>query len=81
DDLESLAYTLFKILRSCPSLPWNKPHVPVNSVCGVRCQVLAKKQIWSGARLAEGCDAASWQFLDEIRNLGFNEEPCYDRWE
>ena len=79
DDLESLAYTLFSILRGC--LPWDKPRLQSSTPRGVRRQVFAKKRAWSGARLAEGHDTAFGQFLDEIRGLGFNEAPSYDRWE
>jgi hypothetical protein len=78
DDLESLAYSLFSILRG--RLPWNKPHVHTSTPRSVRRHVYAKKRAWSGARLAEGYDEAFGQFLDEIRNLGFNEAPHYDRW-
>jgi hypothetical protein len=42
--------------------------------------VYAKKRAWSGARLTEGYDEAFGQFLDEMRNLEFNEAPHYDRW-
>ena len=78
DGLESLAYSLFSILRG--SLPWNKPHVHTSTPRGVRRHVYAKKRAWSGVRLAEGYDKAFGQFLDEIRNLEFNEAPQYDRW-
>jgi hypothetical protein len=30
--------------------------------------------------LAEGYTEAFGQFLDEMRNLGFDETPSYDRW-
>lgn len=79
DDLESLAYTLFSILRGC--LPWDKSHVHTSTPRGVRRQVLAKKQAWSGARLAEEYDPAFGQFLDEIRGLEFNETPPYGQWQ
>lgn len=67
----------FKILRGC--LPWNGPHT--SSTRGERRQVLAKKQALSGVRWAEDYGAASWQFFDHIRGLGFIEESCHDQWE
>jgi len=79
DDLESLAYTLFSILLG--NLPWHKPYVRTSTPRGERRQVLAKKQAWSGARLAEGYEVAFGQFLDEVRELEFNEMPSYDRWQ
>jgi hypothetical protein len=74
-----LAYTLFSILRG--SLPWDKSHVQTSTARGVRRHVFSKKLVWSSARLAEGYDAAFGQFLDEIRELDFNEEPSYGYWE
>jgi hypothetical protein len=78
DDLESLAYSLFSILRG--SLPWNKPHVHTCTPRSIRRHVYAKKQAWSGARLAERYDEVFGLFLDEIRKLEFDETPPYDRW-
>jgi hypothetical protein len=78
DDLESLAYSLFSILRG--NLPWNKSHVHASTPRNIRRYVYAKKRGWSGARLAEGYDEALGQFLDEMRNLEFHEAPHYDRW-
>ena len=78
DDLESLAYSLFHLLRG--SLPWDRPHVHTSTPKSVRRHVHAKKRAWSGARLAEGYNEAFGQFLDGMRNLGFDETPPYDRW-
>jgi hypothetical protein len=78
DDLESLAYSLFSILRG--HLPWNKPHVHTSTPRSIRRHVYAKKQAWSGARLAEGYDEVFGLFLDEIRKLEFDEAPPYDQW-
>ena len=78
DDLESLAYSLFSILRG--SLPWNNPRVHTSTPRSIRRHVYAKKQAWSGTRLAEGYDEVFGLFLDETRKLEFDETPPYDRW-
>ncbi|OAX43421.1 kinase-like protein [Rhizopogon vinicolor AM-OR11-026] len=65
DDLESLAYTLFSILRGC--LPWDKPHQCTSTSRGVRRQVLAKKLV----SRRNTCTAA----------LEFNETLSYNQWE
>jgi len=41
---------------------------------------MLKKLTWSNARLAEEYDAAFEQFLDEMRELDFSEEPSYGYW-
>ncbi|KAF9518123.1 hypothetical protein BS47DRAFT_1290005 [Hydnum rufescens UP504] len=79
DDLESLAYSLFSILLG--RLPWNKPHIATSTPRSVRRCVYATKRAWSGVRLSKGYDRAFGQFLDEIRNLGFDEMPLYNQWQ
>jgi hypothetical protein len=67
DDFETLAYTLFSILRNSRALSGR--------------QIFAKKLAWSGTRLAKEYDPVFGEFLDEIRGLGFDETPFYDGWE
>lgn len=69
DDLESLSYTIVKLLRG--SLPWNdeepEDHFRV-------------KNAWSGSLLCAGYPTVFGQFVDYTRGLSFSATPDYSRW-
>ena len=79
DNLESLAYTLFSILRGSP--PYHKLHIYTSTPWSIRHHVFVKKQDWPGVRLAEGYEEMFGQFLDETCNLEFDELPSYNQWQ
>lgn len=69
DDMESLAYTIIKLLRG--SLPW-KSNLPS--------EIPKTKQLWSGAALCQGYPSVFADFLEYTRNMGFDETPNYGKW-
>ncbi|KAJ6627617.1 kinase-like domain-containing protein [Mycena sp. CBHHK59/15] len=80
DDLESLAYTLFSVLRK-DGLPWDEPYPYSATPAFVRRQVREGKRAWSGEKLADGYEPLFGAFLDEARQLGPDTTMDYDTWE
>ncbi|KAI0060704.1 kinase-like protein, partial [Artomyces pyxidatus] len=74
DDLESLAYTLFFLLRR--GLPWDM-HGSHGSTLGQMAQIREKKKAWGGSRLASGHPSAFGELLDYARSLAFDEAIDY----
>ncbi|KIY65409.1 kinase-like protein [Cylindrobasidium torrendii FP15055 ss-10] len=70
DDMESLAYTIVKLLRG--SLPWHAldDH---NAICRM-------KQAWSGPSLCAGYPSVFGEFVQYTRGIRFDEAPRYARW-
>ncbi|KAF8600220.1 kinase-like protein, partial [Ceratobasidium sp. AG-I] len=76
DDLESLFYSVFSLLRG--SLPWK--HVVSQfyyTTLGEMRHVHEFKKVWSGAMLAEGHPEELGRILDLVRRLTFDEDPDY----
>ena len=74
DDFESLAYILIYLLKG--SLPWQNMktnHYGQSKVV----RVGMKKTSMSVERLCEGLPEEFGNFLTQVRNLGFDEEPHY----
>ncbi|THH32214.1 hypothetical protein EUX98_g1979 [Antrodiella citrinella] len=71
DDIESLAYTMVKLLRG--TLPW------YNTRLGSDC--LRIKRAWSGHRLCSGFPSVFGDFVEYARGLGFSEQPDYTTWQ
>ncbi|TRM57571.1 kinase-like domain-containing protein [Schizophyllum amplum] len=69
DDLESLAYTVVKLL--CGALPWRDLR---------SADTCAAKQKWFGSALCAGYPPVFGQFVDYVRALGFREAPGYNGW-
>ncbi|KAJ7116813.1 kinase-like domain-containing protein [Mycena crocata] len=80
DDLESLAYTLFSLLRE-DGLPWDEPYPSSATSAFIRRQVLLCKRSWSGKQLADGYNPLFGAFLDYARNLSPDTSPDYTIWE
>ncbi|EIM91669.1 kinase-like protein, partial [Stereum hirsutum FP-91666 SS1] len=70
DDMESLAYTIIHILLG--TLPWDSLEID-RDICVL-------KQLWSGPDLCGSYPALFGEFLDDARNLQFQEQPNYDLW-
>ena len=77
DDMESLAYTLFFLLRG--SLPWQRSPSESSILLTKMAQLWENKRAWTGAQLGEGFPEAFSQLLDHSRALGFDENPDYAR--
>ena len=77
DDLESLAFTLFYLLRA--DLPWENigKHI---TAWGEIFMVQALKTKWTGSKLANGFPTEFGRFLDETRSLGYHEIPPYTQY-
>ena len=67
--MESLAYTIVKLLRG--RLPW-KDEEPGD--------VLRSKLSWSGAALCAGYPPVFADLVDYTRALSFEDTPDYERW-
>ncbi|THH17635.1 hypothetical protein EUX98_g9091 [Antrodiella citrinella] len=70
DDMESLAYTMVKLLRG--SHPW--VHAELPSDC------LRLKREWSGPSLCVDYPSVFGEFVDYTRALEFDEDPQYSSW-
>lgn len=77
DDLESLAFCLFYLLRG--NLPWGSLHKWVTRI-GRMSQVRMLKELWPGTRLGKGYPADFGHFLDDLRTLEFHTSPPYERY-
>ena len=77
DDLESLAYTLFFLLRG--DLPWRKALRNQGTAIANMLQAREQKKIWTGIKLAEGYPSEFAEFLDYARSLRFGDKPDYSR--
>ncbi|EJD52262.1 kinase-like protein [Auricularia subglabra TFB-10046 SS5] len=69
DDMESLAYTIVKLLRG--RLPWKETKQK---------DLLHAKLTWDGSSICAGYPAVFADFFDYARQLPFDAEPDYDRW-
>ena len=74
DDLESLSFTLFYLLRG--SLPWDSLHIYVTYL-GKMFQTRKLKEKWPGSRLGHEFPTCFGQFLDLLRTLDPDTIPPY----
>lgn len=74
DDLESLGHVFMYFLRG--SLPWQGLKAPTNKVKYEK--IGYKKQTTSVNELCFGFPIQFAQYLNYVRNLGFDEDPDYD---
>mmetsp|Transcript_23913 Transcript_23913/g.40374 ORF Transcript_23913/g.40374 Transcript_23913/m.40374 type:complete len:450 (-) Transcript_23913:32-1381(-) len=75
DDLESLAYVLTFFYRGI--LPWQGLKAKTKKEKYE--QILAKKMSLSPSEITAGCPEPFEKFLIYARNLGFDQDPDYDR--
>ncbi|KAF9230390.1 kinase-like protein [Melanogaster broomeanus] len=77
DDLISLAYVLLFLLRG--SLPWvSRPRGSTTVGAAVRLRLAKEKR--TGSQLAQGYPAEFGHFLDQAKDLEFDEAPPYERY-
>ena len=77
DDLESLAYTLVWLLKG--SLPWS--HVPCTNEAQWLEAIYRKKVETPVEAVCDGLPAEFCEFLRDVRNLGYEEDPDYSAYE
>ncbi|EIM90594.1 kinase-like protein [Stereum hirsutum FP-91666 SS1] len=75
DDLESLSYTLIRLL--CVSLPWSTPDM---SHWPTEVEIMNQKSEWNGMDLYPHYGGIFGSFVDYCRALGFEERQDYKAW-
>ncbi|OHT14181.1 Casein kinase I isoform delta-like protein [Tritrichomonas foetus] len=76
DDMESLAYIFFYLLNG--GLPWMNVRAPTNQIKYDK--ILAIKTVTPIEELGENLPIEFSQFLAEVRELEFSEEPNYAKY-
>ncbi|KIK96562.1 hypothetical protein PAXRUDRAFT_10721 [Paxillus rubicundulus Ve08.2h10] len=77
DDLISLSYVLLFLLRG--NLPWVSTPKGSTAV-GAAVRLRLAKEKWTGSQLAQGYPVEFGCFLDQTKDLGFDETPPYERY-
>ena len=80
DDLESLAYVLLKLRTG--KLPWDSLMSSYNLSKEIKKKRLIQRKNWTAKEICKGyhgCDEIE-EFLEEVKQLKFNETPNYDKY-